>query len=185
VAHNVQRGVYAYLAKRGIYDVAKTADAPAVDAEAAENTNAVVNADGTVSVSFKDVTTSTFEPFDDGKYPSKVTGSRTKVSKTSGFPYVEIKFTINTDEIQNRSVWRNYSLKPTALWAFKQFLMRTGQFTEEELAAEDFTYDPNDIMGAEVIVDVFQEPYKDNDGNDKVRMSVKEVLADDGSSTWG
>jgi hypothetical protein len=194
-------GTYAHIfypaSEEGLANMAKTdtVDAPEIGAEIpgvddpAQNTNIQVEADGSLKLNWKAIDAeagSAFEPFPNGNYRARVTGSKNKVARTSGAPMVEIKFTISEEgPALNRNVWRNFTLTPKAMYYFKKFLAATGQYTEEELAAEDFTYDGAHVQGAEVVLEMVQEPYTDNDGKPRIRMSVKEVIEDDGSSSWG
>jgi hypothetical protein len=156
--------------------------------DAAENTLISIGDDGSIGLNFKEAP-SMFDPIDNGKYPALVTGSTLKKVRSgtrAGAPMVAIKFTIQDAEgpLQGRNVWRNYILTPDLMGFFKQFLMRTGQYAEEELANPNFRYEPNEIMGAPVVVEVEQRKWTNDAGEEQISNDVKNVFADDGSSDW-
>lgn len=99
-------------------------------------------------------------------------------AKSSGKPYVGIKFAVSGGEHDGRSLFRNYSLQPKALWAFKRALVRLGAASEdltEELDLEDVM---PPLMGAQCKLKVGQREYTDPDTEEtRIVNDVQDILS--------
>lgn len=121
-------------------------------------------------VNFSDVKTTDFEAFDAGTYAAKVTDGEIKESgpnsKNPGSEYINWELTLQDEgPLQGRKVWYMTSLLPHALFGLKGLCAATGRYTEEELEAEDFDFEIDDLIGLDVLVHVIKEKYNGEDVN--------------------
>ena len=123
---------------------------------------------------------SSFEAKTPGKYHAKITGGEMKKSE-KGNSYLAVEFTFQAPE--TGKAWLNVTMTKKTLWRVRQFLVATGQFTDDELQGDNFEFTVEDILGADVILDTTVEEYN---GKDQTR--VKEVLLFDealiGQNDW-
>jgi hypothetical protein len=111
-------------------------------------------------------------PLDDGVYNATLLEGAVKTAKSSGQPYVAITFTVTDEGFEGRKLFRNYSLQPQALWAFKQFLLTMG--VDEDVISGEFEIDEviNDLKGAPCKLDVVQKSYRDRMQNEVVKVDA-------------
>jgi hypothetical protein len=117
-----------------------------------------------------------FTVIPEGTYQAALSGTKLVAeARTSKQPYVELSFTISEGEHTGRRQFRNYSLQPQALWAFKQTMVRLGADPDEftgELDLNDIAEITANYVGSPCQLDVGQREY-----NGELRNEVKAVLA--------
>jgi len=117
-----------------------------------------------------------FTPIPDGTYAATLSGTKLVAeAKTSKQPYIELSFTISEGEHVGRRQFRNLSLTPQALWAFKQAMVRLGADPSEfsgELELEEVAALAANYVGSPCRIAVAQREY-----NGEIRNDVKAILA--------
>ena len=85
-----------------------------------------------------------------------------------GTPGISFTMVIIEGKETDKKVFTNFWLHPTSFPYFKNFMQKSGQFTEEELSSKRLN--PNEVrqrlMGAELWADVRVKQYQGNDQND-------------------
>lgn len=117
-----------------------------------------------------------FEPLEEGQYEATYVGGKyTAKSKSSGQPSVSVTFQLSEDGLENRKLFKNYSLQPQSLWAFKQLLVALGM-DEESLEEGDFDVEEvlKELVGARVILDVTVGEYQGQKNNQVRRVLTTE-----------
>jgi len=124
-------------------------------------------------VDFSNVTD--FKPIPEGTYDVTLSGAKVIAeSKSSGQPYVELTFTVAEGEYAGRRLFRNFSLQPQALWAFKKGMVRLGSDPDNfvgELDLSDIEMLCADCVGSPARIVVALRDYEGQQRND-----VKTVL---------
>ena len=117
-----------------------------------------------------------FTPLPEGTYEASLSGSElVAASKTSGQPYMALTFTVSEGEFQGRKLFRNLSLQPQALWAFKQAVVRLGANPDDfvgMLEMEDLQAIVGGLVGAPCRISVGLREY-----NGELRNELKNILA--------
>lgn len=130
-----------------------------------------------VNVDFSEV--QEFEALEKGEY-SAIIAKLTYVEPASDdkYPYLNVEFDITEPGVDNRKVWKVWSLSPKALWRMKQDLENLGLDTEEGM---DIDYDEDtmevtepEVVGMPCVLVIEQRPYEGRIQND-----VKTVLSAD------
>lgn len=99
-------------------------------------------------------------------------------SKSSGKPYVGLKFVVQGGEHDGRSLFRNHSLEPKALWAFKRTLVRLGADGDELTESLDLEDLMPTLIGASCKLQVTQREYREDEDDDpRIVNDVKNVLS--------
>ena len=114
-----------------------------------------------------------FELLPEGMYPATVFEIKEKVAKESGKPMLE--FTFKLVNQNNRRMWANYSLQPSALWKLKSTLLALG-IPPKKLEGE-LEFEPQDLLGRECILEVTIGTW-----NGKQSNEVKDVHAPNAAS---
>lgn len=80
-------------------------------------------------------------------------------SKSTGNPMVRLVFTVLDDEYKDRKLFKNYSLVPQALWAYKLGMVALG--VDESVFDGEVDIDEigAQVSGAECSVEVSTRPY--------------------------
>ena len=108
-----------------------------------------------------------FEPLPVGMYDAEVNKVEYVAKSKSGHPYLKVTFTITDAEHQDRRVFSNYSLKPSALWKFAKFATALGI----ELPDGELALDLDDLEGLPCVLSVGVEEYEG-----KLKNPVLDVL---------
>jgi len=118
-----------------------------------------------------------FEPIPADVYPVVCSSLRqSEEDGPSGYPYIIVELTVAEGEFENRKLWTNLSMSPKAAFKVKEFLLAVG-LSEEELAVEEFEFDPDEYEGATIEVAVKQESYEG-----VVRNKVTNFIAAEGDA---
>jgi hypothetical protein len=89
-------------------------------------------------------------------------------------------FKVTGDFMKGRNVWANTLIHPDQLGNIKSMLRATGQFTDEELNASDFTIRPKDYINMELAVKVRIRQYNNEDRNDvQSYKAISDVAEED------
>ena len=92
------------------------------------------------------------EPLVEGLYPVRIAKVEEKTS-SSGNPMLSVEFDVlNVDG--GRKLWDNYVLIDKCLWKVKEFCDAVGLDTSSVVS-----FDPQELVGAEVTAQVIQEEY--------------------------
>jgi len=113
-----------------------------------------------------------FEPFPVGEHPFRIWEIKSKIGKDSQQPYMEWTFKHKDSE---RRVWNNFSLQPQSLWVLKATLADLG-YDAESMEGE-FEFEPNDVIGMEVILVLDVEQYQGKDKNVVKRIMTPEMAS--------
>lgn len=105
-------------------------------------------------------------------------------SGQSGQPAVNYQLTVNEPtEFAGQIVFKLFSLQPQALWAYKQFLVRSGApeslFDDDEVDIQKVIDASIGLRGRAVVV---VREYKDKDGVDQQTNNIKEFLSSESFS---
>ncbi len=117
-----------------------------------------------VRVNLSDTEAGGFEPFPAGRYPLNVFEGEIRTSgenaKHPGSEYIAWDFTVAGGEYDGRHVWSNTILSHgdcdcndeatfmKGLFSLKGLLAATGRWSPEELDADEFDFDIDDIVGS-------------------------------------
>lgn len=109
-------------------------------------------------VNFAGVQAPSFDALKAGWYHCSVTDiqhgeSSAESKKYPNCPMMNVEWTIQSGPHENRRFWRNYLLHPDFLGYLKGFFEAAG-FSEEEIDAEGFDPDDDEILGKEMDVKV-------------------------------
>jgi len=119
-----------------------------------------------------------FDPIPAGAYSVVVSSLRqSEEDGPSGYPYIILEMTVADGEFGNRKLWTNLSMSPKAAFKVKEFLLSVG-LSEEDLAVEEFEFDPDEYEGATLDVAVKQESYEG-----VVRNKVTNFIPAEGESS--
>jgi len=131
-------------------------------------------------VNLTDIEDRSFEAIPAGKYVVKITGWEQRETKDkpenklpAGTPMVNWEFTIlrhvdGDDKYKNRKVWTNTIIDPKTLFNLKNLLKACG-WTAEQMDG-DLDFDPDTIVGSEIILVVAVRQYNGDDTNDVKRF---------------
>src|SRR5215467_80507 len=126
-------------------------------------------------INLTDVDDRNFEALPAGRYVLKVTDYEMRETKGDGklgkgVPMINWEFTVlNDDQYKGRKLWMNTVIHETTLFSLKGLLRATGAFTEEDLRGE-IDFEPDEVVGAEVIGVVSQREYNGDKVNDVKRV---------------
>jgi hypothetical protein len=122
-----------------------------------------------------DVEVRDFEALPAGKYIVKITDYENKETRggpeaklPAGTPMINFEFTVvsnvqgETDKLENRKLWTNIIIHPKVLFNLKGLLQGIG-WSDEQLAG-DIDFEPDELVGAEMIVRVARREYPPNSG---------------------
>lgn len=113
----------------------------------------------------------------EGEYLCTLSGVKIKDTKSGDSQFAAVEFTIADDEddtYNGRKLFRNYSLKPDALWAIKQMMIAADADPELFEGAFDIEDEIKQLFGNKVLVGVTNEEY-----NGELRARVGKVRAAD------
>lgn len=138
-----------------------------------------------INVNFADVEESDFSPLPRGTYNAVIfeceqTETQNEGKNPAGTPMLKWTFQITDEEYKNRRAWMNTVLAGGGIGMLKALLKATGQFTDEELNADDFDLDPDDVIGAPVGLVITQGT---NPNTGEKNHSVKRVVPADASAS--
>lgn len=109
-----------------------------------------------------------FEPVPTGWYHCKVTDGEVKQSgenaKNPGAEYINFELTIQEGQFENQKLWSIASLLPHALFTLKGLAVASGRWTEAEVNSQEFDFDIEDFIGADVLVRASKVQKKDKEG---------------------
>jgi hypothetical protein len=135
-------------------------------------------------INLTDVDDRSFEALPAGRYIVKVTGFEMREVRNDGkvpkgTPMINWEFTVQSDragdtKYQSRKVWMNTVLHERSLFNLKGLLRATGAFDDEQLAGE-LEFEPEDVVGAEVIAVVAQREYPAGSG--EMTNDVRRIVA--------
>ena len=112
--------------------------------------------------------TSGFEPMDAGTYEAVLSSYELKTGPKG--QYYALEFTITDAPYENRKAWRNVSITPQSLWAFKSACMALGA-DESEFEG---TFDTDDVieplLNNSCRLEIGQEEF-----NDRIQNPVKKI----------
>jgi hypothetical protein len=109
-------------------------------------------------VNFADVQAPSFDALPSGWYPCAITDishstSKADSKKYPNVPMINVEFTIQSGDFENRRFWRNYLVHPDFLGYLKQLFLGVG-YSEEEVNTSGFDPSDDELMGREVDVKV-------------------------------
>jgi hypothetical protein len=111
-------------------------------------------------------------------YETRKTNADAK--KYPNCPMINWTFKVTGDFMKGRNVWGNTLIHPDQLGNIKSMLRATGQFTDEELNASDFTIRPKDYINMELAVKVRIRQYNNEDRNDvQSYKAISDVAEED------
>lgn len=113
-----------------------------------------------VVVDFSDVEERDFTPLPRGRYAVEVTDC--EIREGTEYPYLMVEQTVIEGDYTDRKLWDNMSFSPKALWRLKGFYRAIGA-SDDELSAQDFSVDPESLLGMTFVVQVAVKP--DNSGD--------------------
>jgi hypothetical protein len=126
-----------------------------------------------------DVDDRSFEALPAGRYVLKVSDYEMREVKNDGkvpkgTPMINWEFTVQSDrsgdtKYANRKVWMNTVIHERSLFNLKGLLRASGVFTAEQLDGE-LDFEPDEIVGCEVIGVVAQREYNGDMVNDVKRI---------------
>jgi hypothetical protein len=136
-------------------------------------------------INFTDVDSGSYEALPSGVYHVKVTDVESRTSgenaKHPGSEYFNWEFTIQRGDAEERRLWDNTSYDHgecdcseeetfnKALFKLKQLIEATEAYTPEELAEEDFEFDPDEVLGKDCNVVVGQRPGQDGEPQNVIK----------------
>ena len=100
------------------------------------------------------------EPLPAAVYDVKITNAELKQSKSSESEMIAVEFTVSDGDFAKRKLWRNFSLVEKAL----VFLKELCEVADIEMS--DDGLDTEDMLGAELKVQVGQKEYQGRIGNE-------------------
>jgi hypothetical protein len=122
-----------------------------------------------------DVEVRDFEAIPGGKYVVKITDYENKETRggpeaklPAGTPMINYEFTVQSDvkgdeQYANRKLWTNIILHQKVLFNLKGLLQAIG-WTDEQLSG-DIDFEPEELVGAELIVGVSKREYPKDSGD--------------------
>jgi hypothetical protein len=129
-------------------------------------------------------TGSGFDPIPAGRYQAKITDGELREAgpnaKHTGSEYINWEFTISEGEYESRKLWQNTpwshgdcdcgDWKPGSLFGLKAILKSSGVWTDDELDADDFEFEIDDLIGSDFTLTVAVRDYQGEDVNDVKRV---------------
>jgi Protein of unknown function (DUF669) len=134
-----------------------------------------------VKLNLSDIEDRSFEALPAGKYVVKFTDFDMRETKggpdaklPAGTPMINWEMTVlrhtdGTDTYKNRKLWMNSILHERTLFNLKNLLKACG-WTDEQLA-EEIDFEPEEIIGNEVVAVVSVRQYQGDDTNDVKRLA--------------
>jgi hypothetical protein len=127
-----------------------------------------------------------FDALPSGRYVVKVTDGELRTSgenaKHTGSEYINWELTVQTGEYEGRKVWQNTpwshgtcecgDWKAGALIGLKSLLTATGIWTDEQLNADDFDFEIDEVIGADVKAVVALGEYQGEATNNVKRIKA-------------
>jgi hypothetical protein len=136
-------------------------------------------------INLTDVDDRSFEALPAGRYVLKITDYEMKETSGSGklgkgVPMINWEFTVQSDvkgddKYKNRKLWMNTVIHETTLFSLKGLLRASGAYTDADLQGE-IDFEPDEVVGADVIGVVAQREYNGDMVNDVKRVKA---LSDD------
>ncbi len=125
-------------------------------------------------VNYADADKGGFEPLPDGLYDAVL--SEWELKEGQKGPYYAITFTLPNES--NRKVWMNLSISSNGLWRFKRDMIRLGAEPSDLAPGSDVDTDDvvAGVVGAECRLKLKTVEYTGNDGEQKQRNEVTELL---------
>jgi len=137
-----------------------------------------------VRINLTDVDDRSFEALPANRYILKVTDYEMREVKNDGkvpkgTPMINWEFTVQADrsgdtKYQNRKVWMNCVIHERSLFNLKALLRASGAIPEDQLNGE-LDFEPEDILGSEIIGVVSQREYPPGSG--EMTNDVKRTMA--------
>ncbi len=143
-----------------------------------------------VRVNLSETEAGGFDPFPAGRYPlnvfdGEIRTSESEEAKHPGSLYIAWDFTVAGGEYDGRHVWSNTILDHAdcscdegekfmkGLFSLKGLLAATGKWSPEELDADEFEFDLDDVIGTVVVASIVIKPsVKWGDKNEVKRFSA-------------
>jgi hypothetical protein len=132
-----------------------------------------------VRINLTDIDDRSFEALPAGKYIVKISGYEMKETSGNGklgagVPMINWEYTVQSDlkgdtKYQSRKLWQNTVIHEKTLFSLKALLRAAGVFSEEDLDGE-LDFEPDDLVGAELVVVVAQREYNGDMTNDVKRV---------------
>lgn len=139
-----------------------------------------------IHVDLSDVESGGFDPIPVGRYPLRVFDGEIKESgpeaKHPGAEYINWEFLVESGDFEDRHLWAITSLLPQALFGLKGLLEATGKWTAEELDADDFDFEIDDVLGS-LVMGTVTIRHSEEYGDSNVIKRFKSVDASELSST--
>lgn len=108
-------------------------------------------------------------PIPPGRYPAQVAEVRELATASTGRQYLPVVFEVTEGEFRGRRLTRNYFLSGKSASFLRHLVEIT---TGEKLPlGEVADFDPDDMLGAEVIIEVSEEEYEG-----ETRPQIRTVL---------
>lgn len=151
-------------------------------------------------VNLADVEGDAFEPIPAGRYPLRVFEGEIRTSESAtakhpGSEYIAWEFLVENGEYEGRHLWANTMLSHgdcdcgdldtfnKSLFSLKNLLAATGNWTPEELDADDFGFEIDDVIGSLVMGTVTVRKSEEyGDGNNIKRFKELDEAAIGSSS---
>lgn len=105
-----------------------------------------------------------------GTYTARLTRTKPLLS-SKGTPGILFIFEVTDPDYLGKTLFLNMYYSPTSMWRVQQILGGFGFYNQEELTSEDFDFNPSDLLGIEVNLQVSQQTY-----NNKLNNSVDQVM---------
>lgn len=135
-------------------------------------------------INLTDIDDRAFEALPAGRYVIKVTDYEMREVKNDGkvpkgTPMINWEFTVQSardgdTQYANRKVWMNTVIHERSLFNLKGLLRASGAYTAEQLEGE-LDFEPDEVLGAEVMGVVVQREYPPGSG--EMTNDLRRVLA--------
>lgn len=107
-----------------------------------------------------------------GQYAAELRRTKPLVAST-GTPGILFVFELSDPEYVGKTLFLNLYHTQSSMWRVQQVLSGFGVYTQEELSSDEFDFQPNDLIGTQVILEVSQ---KVNPTNNKLVNNVDQVF---------
>lgn len=134
-------------------------------------------------VNLANIEEKSFEAIPAGPYHVKITDYEMQETKDkpenklpAGTPMISWEFTVirqhktGDDKYANRKLWMRTIIHEKTLFNLKGLLRATGQYSDEDLESEALDFEPDEVVGAEVVAIVAQREYNGDMTNDVKRV---------------
>ena len=133
-----------------------------------------------------------FDAIPAGKYQARITDGELREAgpnaKHTGSEYINWEFTVTEGDFESRKLWQNTpwshgscdcgDWKPGSLFGLKAILKSSGIWTDDELNADDFDFEIDDIIGSEFSLVVTVREYNGEDTNDVKKVKPASAGSD-------